>query len=287
MHTEKEKTISYEIFGNPNGKPLFICHGLNSSRLEAKLIESLLSSDDIKVIGIDRAGIGKSSFQKNRTILDFADDIVTIANKLGIRKFSVMGTSAGASYALACAYKIPNRLVSAHIVSGLGPIDENLDNLSKDTKGFISLAKKLPWAVKPIFWLFMGRLSQNEKKSDQFLKNIIQSLDEIDKDIFKDNKLKNLFVTSCREAYKQGANGVAQDALLAYAAPWGFKLEDIEFQNIYFYNGELDLSIPISMGKMMSNAIANSKLKIYPNDGHLSILANQMSEIEKDLFTGS
>lgn len=86
---------------------------------------------------------------------------------------------------------------------------------------------------------------------------------------------------------KQGANGVSQDALLAYAAPWEFKLEDIEFQNIYFYNGELDLSIPISMGKMMSNAIANSKLKIYPNDGHLSILANQMSEIEKDLFTGS
>lgn len=276
--------IKYEVFGNPNGKPLFVCHGLNSSRVEAGVIEHLLIRDDIKVIGIDRRGIGGSSFQKDRTVLDFVDDICVVANKLKIDQFSILGTSAGASYALACAYKIPKRLISVHIVSGLGVIDESLEDLSKESKGFIALAKKTPVFVAPIFWFLIGRWSQNEKKVDRFLKNIVQSLGKIDKDLFQDRKVKELFVTTFSEAYKQGVKGVAQDAILAYATPWGFKLEEIKFQNIYFYNGGLDLSVPVSMGKKMNEAISGSVMKVYSKDGHLSILINQMREIEKDFF---
>lgn len=284
IRINKETTVSYEVFGNLDGKPLFICHGLNSSRLEAKIIASLLSRDDIKVIGIDRGGMGQSSFQDNRTILDFPDDLIAVADKLGIDTFSIMGTSAGAAYVLASTYRVPNRLVSAHIVSGLGPIDDSPEDLSQASKGFVSLAKKFPWAIRPLFWFLMGRLSRHEKKSDRFLKNIVQSLGDVDKNIFADTELNHLFVTSFREAYKQGTKGVAKDALLAYAIPWGFALEDIAFQNIYFYNGKLDLSIPVSMGEKMSRTIVNSALKIYQDDGHLSILVNQMRAIEKDFF---
>lgn len=165
---KKFRGVKYEIFGNPYGKPLFICHGLNSSRLEAKLIEHLLLRDDIKIIGIDRRGIGGSSFQKNRTVLDFVDDILAVANELKIEKFSLLGISAGASYALACVYKIPKRLISVHIISGLGVVDEHFKELHKETQNFVSLAKKFPFAVAPLFWLFMGRLSQNEKSRINF-----------------------------------------------------------------------------------------------------------------------
>lgn len=38
------------------------------------------------------------------------------------------------------------------------------------------------------------------------------------------------------------------------------------------------------MGEKMSRTIVNSALKIYQDDGHLSILVNQMRAIEKDFF---
>jgi len=286
LHTvtlNNRRVVSYQSYGDPNEKVLFIAHGLNGSRLEAKTINSLLRRKDIRVIGVDRAGMGHSSFQENRTFLDFTDDIVKIANKLHIDKFSILGISAGAGYALACAYKIPDRLTSVHVISGLGPSDLVYEDMNKESRSFIALAKKFPRAVKPLFWLLIGRFSQDDKKSDKFLGNIMQSLGDVDKNIFKDEKLKQLFLNSCREAYRQGTKGVAYDAILAYTKDWGFELKEIKFDNIYFYHGKLDLSLPVLMAEKMSK-ITNAKLKIYPNDGHLSIIVNQIKDIEIDFF---
>jgi pimeloyl-ACP methyl ester carboxylesterase len=44
--------------------------------------------------------------------LDWPQDIVAFADSLAIERFAVVGFSAGGAYALACAYKIPDRLES-------------------------------------------------------------------------------------------------------------------------------------------------------------------------------
>lgn len=280
---DNQRVLAYSEYGNKDGKPLFVCHGLNSSRLEAKVLHHLISSSDFRIIGIDRPGMGGSSFQKDRKILDFTDDISHVADSLNISKFTIIGTSAGAPYALACAYQIPERLVSCHIVSGLGAIEESFDSLSDENKKFISITKKYPWIIQPIFWLLIGRLSQNKNKSDKFLTNIIQSLDEVDKTVLNEPIIRSLFIESFRESYVNGSKGTAYDSILTYSKPWGFKLEDIKFNNIYLYNGGKDLSISLKMGENMNNLIDNSKYKLYESDGHLSILINQISDIKENI----
>ena len=64
-------------------------------------------------IGIDRPGMGLSSVDKKRSILDWAADVERFADCLGIDKFSVIGYSGGAAFVAACAYAIPHRLYSA------------------------------------------------------------------------------------------------------------------------------------------------------------------------------
>jgi pimeloyl-ACP methyl ester carboxylesterase len=67
--------------------------------------------------------MGLSDYKKDRTILDWPDDVVELADALGIDKFPIEGISGGGPYAAACAYKIPDRLTACGIISGLGPMD--------------------------------------------------------------------------------------------------------------------------------------------------------------------
>lgn len=280
---DNKRTLAYCEYGNKDAKPIFICHGLNSSRLEAKIYNHLMSGNDFRIIGIDRPGIGGSSFLENRNILDFTNDIIAVANKLMIDKFSVIGISAGASYALACAYKMPKRLISCHIISGLGAIEKSFEFLSNESKNFISMNKKYPWIIQPILWLLIGRHSKKNDKSEKFLNNILQSLDQVDKDSLSEVNIRELFNEAFRESYLHGAKGVAHDSILAYAKPWGFNLQDIKFNHIYLYNGGNDTSIPIEMGEIIHHLLANSNYKLYKDDGHLSTVINQATDITKDI----
>jgi pimeloyl-ACP methyl ester carboxylesterase len=56
-------------------------------------------------------------------VLDFAHDIGEIMSVLGYPRFSVVGVSAGAPYALACGWALAQRLVALAAVSPLGPPD--------------------------------------------------------------------------------------------------------------------------------------------------------------------
>ena len=40
---------------------------------------------------------------------------------LGLESFSVLGSSGGGPYALACAHELPERVTRAGVISGVGP----------------------------------------------------------------------------------------------------------------------------------------------------------------------
>jgi pimeloyl-ACP methyl ester carboxylesterase len=273
--------IAYQSYGNSQDKVVFICHGLVSSRIEAKLISNLLG-EGFLVVGIDRPGMGYSSFNKDRNILNFVDDLISVADELSIDSFSVLGTSAGAAYALACAYKIPHRISSLHIVSGLAPLSKVTQKISKEMRLLQLLTTRVKWLIKPIFWLSLGRLANKIEQKDKFLLNMMQSLSDTDKELINNLTIKDYFWEACVEAYRYGSQGVAYDAILAYGNDWGFSLKDITLNNIYCYHGEKDLGAPISMGKYICKAV-NGKLYRYAEDGHLSTIINQIEQIKKNI----
>ena len=61
--------------------------------------------------------------------------------------------------------------------------------------------------------------------------------------------------------------------------PWGFKLEDISFDNIHLWHGELDVNVPVSMARAVAKAIPNCRARFYPNETHLSVAFNHVEEV--------
>src|SRR5439155_22464969 len=108
-------TLGYADYGISEGNALFYFHGHPGSRLEARFLADQAAQVGIRLIGIDRPGMGLSSFQAGRRVLDWPDDVVALADSLQLDRFAVVGFSGGDPYALACAYKIPHRLTACGI----------------------------------------------------------------------------------------------------------------------------------------------------------------------------
>lgn len=111
--------LAYAEYGFGDGFPILFFHGLPGSRFEAEKLHDAALKLRVRLIGLDRPGMGLSSPQKNRTILNWPNDISEFATALNLKKISIVGHSGGAPYVAACAYRIPEILHKAVIVSDI------------------------------------------------------------------------------------------------------------------------------------------------------------------------
>ena len=64
----------------------------------------------VRLISPDRPGMGRSTYQPGRRLLDWPADVAHLTEALGIEQFAVMGWSAGGPYAAVCAAKMGGRV---------------------------------------------------------------------------------------------------------------------------------------------------------------------------------
>src|SRR5258705_11490980 len=117
-----DRQIGFAEFGDPQGRAVFWLHGTPGARRQIPMEARVYAEQrQIRLIGIDRPGIGSSTPYQYDAVFAFADDLRTIADILGIDKMEVIGLSGGGPYALACAAAMPDRVVAARVIGGVAP----------------------------------------------------------------------------------------------------------------------------------------------------------------------
>src|SRR6188472_1989881 len=118
----EDRQIGFAEFGAPQGRTIFWLHGTPGARRQIPIEARAYAEEaDIHLIGIDRPGIGSSTPHQYQNVLEFAEDLRTIADVLGIDKMAVVGLSGGGPYTLACAAAMPDRVVVAGVLGGVAP----------------------------------------------------------------------------------------------------------------------------------------------------------------------
>src|SRR5689334_16377134 len=115
--------LGYAEYGDPTGTPVFAFHGTPASRLGFDWADGAAKRAAVRLIAVDRPGIGISSAQKRWTLLSHAADTELLADALNISRFGVLGWSGGGPYVLASARRSAARLLGAVSSSGCGPLD--------------------------------------------------------------------------------------------------------------------------------------------------------------------
>lgn len=274
------RTLGYAELGNTNGKPIFYFNGFPGSRLEARAGEEGIEKSGIRLISIDRPGLGLSDPKPKRSFVDWPDDVMELANALNIEKFGVIGISGGGPYSLACAYKMPSkRLATAAICGGMGPLEAGTEGMKKSNRVLFTIAKKMPWLLRFLMWLGFRRKCKTVEDAQKLLLENLDDFPEADQKLFQDPKLNRLFAEETFEAFLQGSKWVAYEAKL-YARSWGFKLEDISPEiKVFIFHGEIDDQVPIGMAQYMEKRIPNCEAIYFPNETHYGAALNHIEEM--------
>ena len=244
------RSLGYAEYGDADGKPVFYFHGFPGSRIDWPLFDTdaIAARLNVRIIAVDRPGMGLSDFKRARKLLDWPDDVIELADALQVDRFAVLGISGGGPYAAACACKIPQRLTATTIVCGMGPFEAPgaKDGTAMLLPGKSALMRKL---------LLMLMAMGFRRNPDRFLSQMKDAVAEPDKLLLAQPEVVQTFIYSMREAFRSGTRGASWDAVL-YKRPWGFRLQDISMQ-IHLWHGELDTQVPVSVGRYVADAIPN------------------------------
>ena len=264
--------LSYYEFGADTGITVFYCHGFPGSHLDTEILggNELANKLNLRVIVIDRPGYGDSESKPDRSLLDWPDDVVAVADQLNLDKFSVLGYSGGGPYALACAYKIPERLNKMVVVSGMGPIEADLAK-----KGMAMFIPKLPGFLQNV--ILNGMAKSVFKDPEKLITNMNKKIPNSDKEAMNSPGMNEVFINLIKAAFKQGSEGAKSDAVI-YKNEWGFELEQINHP-IQLFHGEDDLNIMIETAKYVSSKLPNCEFETFPGHGHLSLMAQNKEKV--------
>jgi pimeloyl-ACP methyl ester carboxylesterase len=116
------RRLTYEALGCAGGFPVLYMHGaIGSPRWRSPALDAAVSKLGLQYLVVNRPGFSGSDPRPGRSVADFATDVEDLADALGWERFSVIGVSAGAPFALACAWAHPRRVKAAAAASPLVP----------------------------------------------------------------------------------------------------------------------------------------------------------------------
>ncbi|TKY90485.1 hypothetical protein EX895_000483 [Sporisorium graminicola] len=103
---------SFADVGSEGGHPVLVLLGLGASRHLVGLYDGLAAALGLRLVCIDRWGIGRTDqiAAEARTILGWSFVVEQVADLLGIDKFSIIAHSAGAPFAAAVGLLFPHRV---------------------------------------------------------------------------------------------------------------------------------------------------------------------------------
>ncbi len=280
---EDGRKLVYDIYGSLEGNPFFYFHGYPSSRIEARSVHEKAEERNIKLIAIDRPGIGLSDFQPKRKIVDWSKDISELSEELSLKKFGVISFSAGAPYALACGYTIPEKLNKIILVSALGGVDFKQPGLINKHKAIFRIAGSLPLIYRSLFWWCRVRNIRGKNAAKRYYKSNLKLLTIKDQEVLQDQAILDAVVEYQCESCRKGCKGLTYEAKLL-GKSWGMKLEEISSKlKIKLWHGIEDLIAPVTASKEIERMLPKSSASYKENEGHFSLMFNHHEEILEEL----
>ncbi|QUR67230.1 alpha/beta fold hydrolase [Mycobacterium spongiae] len=267
-----DRRLAYAEYGDGAGVPVFVFHGLPGTRLSWGMLPDGSFPPAVRIIAPDRPGYGGSDPNPGRTLLDWANDVETLADSLAIPGFAIVGISGGGPGALACAWKMPQRLTTVGIVSSPAPTDAPgvFDGISGTNRFFMKLTWYVPWLSSANTRFLAAVIRRHPRR---YLDTMKYKIHDVDKAILARPEIHEMLVKDFAEAVRGGAAGMVDDMAANHGRPWGFALDQIRTE-VLLWSCELDRSVPPAMGKYLSDVIPSCQANIVPGQGHLWILVH-------------
>ncbi len=269
------RRLAVHLSGPTSGRPVFLLHGTPGSRLSVHLEEEQLQELSVRLITYDRPGYGGSDPYIDRPVAQAADDVLAIANALGLDRFAVLGRSGGGPHALACAALLPGRVTRVACLVGLAPYDaHNLDWLAGMTEGnrreYLAAAAGRSQLTQVIFPEMLA-LRANPIR---FAERLFAHAPATDRAVAGSPEYLQTLIAGLLTAVERSLDGWTADSL-AFTRPWGFEPGLIRIPTL-LWHGAHDVFSPVSHARWLARRIRSAVLIEPSHTSHLQAAAAQL-----------
>lgn len=267
--------LGWAQWGPEDGVPVLFFSGAAMGR-SLGFGADILGKQRVRLISVDRPGLGASDPFPERTLNDWVSDIRHLAQALALPGFRIVGFSQGAPFALACAAAgLPEAVA---VVSGQDDLHEPtlapllhpnvvglLGTVAADPKGFEASFARM--ATVDMMWNLITGTSSS-----------------VDRAVYTAPAFEAALRRALGEGFAQGATGYARDLTLAFGR-WPFELSRIQVPVDLWYGGH-DTSTVHSPdhAALLSRRIPTARRHLLPDAGG-SLLWTHAEEILQALLS--
>jgi len=266
--TKDGRRLAYLEVGDPLGPLILHNHGGPSSRLEARLFADAAKTHGLRLVCVDRPGIGQSSPQDPRTYAGWAEDLTAIADALGYREFGVTGWSEGGPWALAAAASIdPARLRHVTSIAGgsYGAFGANW--AKKHLSALDALGGFLALHVEPGFRLMYAALAKTVVDfRETYIQQLMKAINAYDQEILRRPGFATALCEASAECFAQGSQRLVRDSELLYRA-WNFDVRKIQ-RRVHLWQGLDDRLVPAVINRELADQMPDAVWHPVPGAGH-------------------
>ena len=271
VRTADGRRLSTQVYGDPDGRPVFLLHGTPGSRLGPHPRSAVLHRMGVRLISFDRPGYGESDRLEGRRVADVAADLLAIADAHDLEQFSVVGRSGGGPHALACAALLPDRIVRAAVLVGIAPhgadgldwfdgmAQSNVTEYTVAANGYADIVahtREVASAVRANPASLIARLQAE--------------LPDPDRRVVADHGIRSMLIETYAEALRSSDYGWIDDAL-AFCSPWGFDPATVRVP-VLLWHGASDVFSPASHARWLADRIPSAAVVVQAGAAHFGAL---------------
>ena len=279
------REVAFAIWGDPAGFPVLALHGTPGCRLGRWPDEALYRELAVCLVTHDRAGYGRSSRRRGRSVVDEVDDVRLIADELGFDRFGVTGGSGGGPHALACAARLSDRVVRAICAVGTalyGPrgLDHDawFSGMDPENVREFGIALEGEEVLVPELERYQAKIEARVAVDPS---TVLDDFELSDSD--RAQLARPEFTQVIREVIaEQAVNGVYGwvDDDLALTRPWGFDVSEITVPVLVRY-GTADVLVPRAHGDWLAAHVPGCIVLLDDDTGHLG--RDPVAEIREEM----
>jgi pimeloyl-ACP methyl ester carboxylesterase len=265
--TRTGRLLEVEEYGDPLGHPAFFFHGLIGSHYQASYIAGQAREQGLRIIAPNRPGVGRSEFIIRRNTLETVPDVEDLAAYLGLSEFSLIGISGGTPYALAALYRLGDRVRTATVISGMGPmrLPGALKGMDRRRRVALELGSRLPRLARGRCALWAERF---RAEPEQFLRRLVHTWPAADRALFDREDVFDLFLKDLHQVFSEGNGPVTFAQELRLYRNYGFWPAQLpRSPGVTLWHGSDDTIVPPAMSWAMSRALPRCELHLLPG-GH-------------------
>jgi pimeloyl-ACP methyl ester carboxylesterase len=266
------RELSFAEFGPPRGRPIVWLHGTPGGRRQIPQAARIAAYKlDMRLIGIDRPGVGLSTSHLYDSILDFTPDLEIVLDQLGVERVAIVGLSGGGPYALAAAHAFPARVAAVGVLGGVVPTQGG-DAVDGGPIGLLGrFSAILPPLRIPMSLALSAFVRLLTPVASQAFDLYALISPEGDRRVLAEPEIKAMFLDDLIGNSRRGLGAPICDLIL-FTRPWGFSMTTIAVP-VGWWHGNADRIVPIAHAHQAVPLIPHAELFVRPGESHLGGMA--------------